>query len=119
MNNTSETTNQIAGKFADLSQTSMAEPRPVWDRPISAATGLPGTAARRVALPKLREAFGGLASRPSSAWKPSAQNLKIKLRATSVSSVAPGRIAARMGDYDHRVTVTAEGCFEYEPKLRA
>ena len=109
----------VARQIADLSQMSMAELWPVWDRYFPRRPDYPNRThvESRIAYKLQEEAFGGLAPETKQRLESiGAKHSKIKLRASKREfNFAPGTVILReWGDRDHRVTVNAEGRFEYE-----
>lgn len=109
----------VARQIADLSQMSMTELWPIWDRYFSRRPDYPNRThvESRIAYKLQEEAFGGLAPETKQRLEAiGAKHSKIKLRAKPRDfNFAPGTILLReWGEREHRVTVTAEGLFEYE-----
>ena len=109
----------VARQIADLSQMSMAELWPLWDRYFPRRPDYPNRThvEPRIAYKLQEEAFGGLAPETKQRLEAiGAKHSKIKLRANKREfNFAPGTVILReWGDRDHRVTVNAEGRFEYE-----
>ena len=109
----------VARQIADLSQMSMAELWPLWDRYFPRRPDYPNRThvESRIAYKLQEEAFGGLAPETKQRLEAiGAKHSKIKLRASKREfNFAPGTVILReWGDRDHRVTVNAEGRFEYE-----
>ena len=109
----------VAVQVAALSSLPMAELWALWDRYFKHRPQYPnrGHVASRVAYKIQEEAFGGLASATRERLEAiGARHSKIKLRAKPHEfHFAPGTVLVReWGEQDHRVTVTAEGRFEYE-----
>jgi len=119
MNDTLTKQQTVARQIADLSQMSMAELWPVWDRYFPRRPDYPNRThvESRIAYKLQEEAFGGLAPETKQRLEAiGAKHSKIKLRASKREfNFAPGTVILReWGDRDHRVTVNAEGRFEYE-----
>ncbi len=119
MNDTLTKQQTVARKIADLSQMSMADLWPIWDRYFSRRPDYPNRThvESRIAYKLQEEAFGGLAPETKQRLEAiGAKHSKIKLRASKREfNFAPGTVILReWGDRDHRVTVSAEGRFEYE-----
>ena len=119
MNDTLTKQQTVARQIADLSQMSMAELWPLWDRYFPRRPDYPNRThvESRIAYKLQEEAFGGLAPETKQRLEAiGAKHSKIKLRAKPREfNFAPGTVILReWGDRDHRVTVNAEGRFEYE-----
>jgi hypothetical protein len=119
MNETLMKQQTVARQIADLSQMSMAELWPLWDRYFPRRPDYPNRThvESRIAYKLQEEAFGGLAPETKQRLEAiGAKHSKIKLRANKREvNFAPGTVILReWGDRDHRVTVNAEGRFEYE-----
>lgn len=119
MNETLTKQQTVARQIADLSQMSMAELWPLWDRYFPRRPDYPNRThvESRIAYKLQEEAFGGLAPETKRRLEAiGAKHSKIKLRASKREfNFAPGTVILReWGDRDHRVTVNAEGRFEYE-----
>ena len=119
MNETLTKQQTVARQIADLSQMSMAELWPLWDRYFPRRPDYPNRThvESRIAYKLQEEAFGGLAPETKQRLEAiGAKHSKIKLRAGKREfNFAPGTVILReWGDRDHRVTVNAEGRFEYE-----
>jgi hypothetical protein len=109
----------VARQIADLSQMSMAELWPLWDRYFPRRPQYPNRThvESRIAYKLQEEAFGGLDPALRRRLEAiGAKHSRIKLRAKPREfDFAPGTILLReWGEREHRVTVTAEGLFEYE-----
>lgn len=109
----------VARQIADLSQMSMAELWSLWDRYFKTRPQYPNRTyiESRIAYKLQEEAFGGLAPETRQRLEAiGAKHSKIKLRAKPREfHFAPGTILLReWGEREHRVTVNAEGRFEYE-----
>ena len=109
----------VAAQIAALSSLPIAELWPVWDRYFSSRPINPNRAfmESRLAYKLQEEAFGGLAPETKQRLEAiGAKHSKIKLRARPRDiNFAPGTVLLReWGEREHRVTVTAEGLFEYE-----
>ena len=119
MNDTLLKQKTVARQIADLSQMSMAELWPVWDRYFPRRPDYPNRThvESRIAYKLQEEAFGGLAPETKQRLEAiGAKHSKIKLRAKPREfNFAPGTVILReWGEREHRVTVNAEGSFEYE-----
>ena len=119
MNDTLTKQQTVARQIADLSQMSMAELWPLWDRYFKQRPQYPNRThvESRIAYKLQEEAFGGLAPETKQRLEAiGAKHSKIKLRAKPREfDFAPGTILLReWGEREHRVTVTAEGLFEYQ-----
>jgi hypothetical protein len=119
MNDTLTKQQTVARQIADLSQMSMAELWPIWDRYFSRRPDYPNRThvESRIAYKLQEEAFGGLALETRQRLEAiGARHSKIKLRAKPREfHFAPGTVLLReWGEREHRVTVNAEGRFEYE-----
>lgn len=109
----------VAKQIADLSQMSMADLWPLWDRYFKQRPQHPNRThvESRIAYKLQEEAFGGLAPETRQRLEAiGAKHSKIKLRAKPREfHFAPGTVILReWGEREHRVTVNAEGRFEYE-----
>ena len=109
----------VAAQIAELSGLPISALWPVWDRYFSSRPINPNRAfmESRLAYKLQEEAFGGLAPETKQRLEAiGAKHSKIKLRAKPREFYfAPGTILLReWGEREHRVTVTAEGLFEYE-----
>lgn len=109
----------VARQIADLSQMSMAELWPLWDRFFKTRPQYPNRThvESRIAYKIQEEAFGGLSTDTRKRLEAiGAQHSRIKLRAQPREfHFAPGTVLLReWGEREHRVMVNAEGCFEYE-----
>ncbi|MFT4269165.1 MAG: DUF2924 domain-containing protein [Xenophilus sp.] len=114
-----ESQSSISARIAALSDLPLADLWAEWDRYFSRRPMKTNRAfiESRVAYKLQEEAFGGLS--PTTRQRLEAigsQHSKIKLRAKPLDHhFAPGTVLLReWGERDHRVTVTAEGRFEYE-----
>lgn len=119
MNDTLTKQQTVARQIADLSQMSMAELWPIWDRYFPRRPDYPNRThvESRIAYKLQEEVFGGLAPETKQRLEAiGAKHSKIKLRAKPREfNFAPGTVILReWGEREHRVTVTAEGLFEYE-----
>ncbi|MEW6133148.1 MAG: DUF2924 domain-containing protein [Pseudomonadota bacterium] len=119
MNDTLTKQQTVARQIADLSQMSMADLWPIWDRYFSRRPDYPNRThvESRIAYKLQEEAFGGLASETKQRLEAiGAKHSKIKLRARPRKfDFAPGTVLLReWGEREHRVTVDADGHFEYE-----
>ena len=111
----------MAARIADLSQLPTAEVWDLWDRYFTSRPMNPNRAflEARIAYKLQEEAFGGLSSATRQRLEAiGAKHSKIKLRARRQDlHFAPGTILLReWGEREHKVTVTAEGLFEYKGK---
>jgi hypothetical protein len=109
----------VAAQIAALSNLPIAELWPVWDRFFSSRPINPNRAfiESRIAYKLQEEAFGGLDPALRRRLEAiGAKHSRIKLRAKPREfDFAPGTILLReWGEREHRVTVTAEGLFEYD-----
>jgi hypothetical protein len=109
----------VAARIADLSRMPIAELWTVWDRYFTSRPINPNRAfvESRIAYKLQEEAFGGLAPETRQRLEAiGAKHSKIKLRARPRKfDFAPGTVLLReWGEREHRVTVNAEGHFEYE-----
>ena len=109
----------VAARISALSSLPIAELWPVWDRYFSSRPINPNRAfiESRIAYKMQEEVFGGLAHNTRQRLEAiGAKHSKIKLRAKPREfDFAPGTILLReWGEREHRVTVTAEGLFEYQ-----
>ena len=119
MNDTLTKQQTVARQIADLSQMSMAELWPLWDRYFPRRPDYPNRThvESRIAYKLQEEAFGGLAPETRQRLEAiGAKHSKIKLRARPRKfDFAPGTVLLReWGEREHRVTVDADGHFEYE-----
>ena len=111
MNDTLTKQQTVARKIADLSQMSMADLWPIWDRYFSRRPDYPNRThvESRIAYKLQEEAFGGLAPETKQRLEAiGAKHSKIKLRASKREfNFAPGTVILReWGDRDHRVPVS-------------
>ena len=111
MNDTLLKQKTVARQIADLSQMSMAELWPVWDRYFPRRPDYPNRThvESRIAYKLQEEAFGGLAPETKQRLEAiGAKHSKIKLRASKREfNFAPGTVILReWGDRDHRVPVS-------------
>jgi hypothetical protein len=109
----------VAARIADLSRMPIAELWTVWDRYFTSRPINPNRAfvESRIAYKLQEEAFGGLAPETRQRLEAiGAKHSKIKLRARPRKfDFAPGTVLLReWGEREHRVTVDADGHFEYE-----
>lgn len=109
----------IAARIADLSHLPMAELWVLWDRYFERRPDHPNRThvESRVAYKLQEEVHGGLAPQTRQRLEAiGAKHSKIKLRAKPRTfSFAPGTVLLReWGEREHRVTVNADGHFEYE-----
>lgn len=109
----------VAAQIAELHSLPMAELWKVWDRYFPRRPDYPNRAhvESRIAYKLQEEAFGGLAPEIRQRLEAiGAKHSKIKLRSKPRKfAFAPGTVLLReWGEHEHRVTVTAEGLFEYQ-----
>ena len=109
----------VAARIAELACLPMSELWTVWDRYFPRRPDYPNRThvESRIAYKLQEEAFGGLAPETKQRLEAiGAKHSKIKLRAKPREfDFAPGTILLReWGEREHRVTVTAEGLFEYQ-----
>jgi len=109
----------VAARIAELGHLPMAELWVLWDRYFERRPDYPNRmhVESRIAYKMQEEAFGGLTPETRQRLEAiGAKHSKIKPRAKPRSfNFAPGTVLLReWGEREHRVTVTAEGCFEYE-----
>lgn len=109
----------VARQIADLAYLPMPELWVVWDRYFPRRPDHPNRpyVESRLAYKMQEEAFGGLAPEIRQRLEAiGAKHSKIKLRSKRREfNFAPGTVLLReWGDREHKVTVTAEGLFEYE-----
>ena len=109
----------IAAQVAALPRIPMQELWVLWDRYFPRRPERPNRdfLASRIAYKLQEQAFGGLAAETRRRLEAiGAKHSKIKLRAKPrESSFAPGTVLLReWGEREHRVTVSAEGLFDYE-----
>ena len=109
----------VAARIADLACLPMSELWALWDRYFPRRPDYPNRAyvESRITYKLQEEAFGGLAPEMKHRLEAiGAKHSKIKLRAKRREfSFAPGTVLLReWGEREHRVTVTAEGLFDYE-----
>ncbi len=109
----------IAAQIAALASLPMPELWSLWDRHFRTRPLNPNRAfiESRIAYKIQEEAFGALAPQTRQRLEAiGAQHSQIKLRARPQEfHFAPGTVLMReWGNREHRVTVTAEGFFEYE-----
>jgi hypothetical protein len=102
----------VAARIAELSSLPIAELWPVWDRYFPAARSSPRASSSRASPTSCRRRPSAACATRASAWKPSAQAPKIKLRASCRVSLRAGHLLREWGEREHKVTVTAEGLFE-------
>jgi hypothetical protein len=120
MNDTA--TKTVAAQVADLSKLPIAELWSLWDRFFNRRPDNPNRnyVQSRVAYKLQEQAFGGLpADTQRRLVNIGMRHSKIKGRQLSRDiELAPGTVLMReWGERDHKVTVTAEGSFEYEGKF--
>jgi hypothetical protein len=109
----------VAARIAELPSLPMSELWLLWDRYFKRRPEHPNRShvESRIAYKIQEEAFGGLAVATRERLEAiGAKHSKIKLRARPREfNFAPGTVLLReWGEREHRVTVTAEGLFEYE-----
>lgn len=109
----------VAARIAELSCLPMSELWQLWDRYFTRRPDHPNHphVESRVAYKIQEEAFGGLAVATRERLEAiGAKHSKIKLHTKPREfNFAPGTVLLReWGEREHRVTVTAEGLFEYE-----
>jgi hypothetical protein len=109
----------VAARIAELPCLSMSALWLLWDRYFTRRPSHPNRShvESRIAYKIQEEAFGGLAVATRERLEAiGAKHSKIKLRAKPREfNFAPGTVLLReWGEREHRVTVTAEGLFEYE-----
>ena len=109
----------IAAQIADLGHLPMAELWVLWDRYFERRPDHPNRThvESRVAYKLQEEVHGGLAPQTRQRLEAiGAKHSKIRLRAKPRTlSFAPGTVLLReWGEREHRVTVNADGHFEYE-----
>ena len=109
----------VAARIADLACLPMSELWSLWDRYFPAAAALTTRTARtssRASPTNCRRSLWRPRARDEAGWRPSAQSIpRSSCGPPREFNFAPGTVILReWGDRDHRVTVTAEGRFEYE-----
>ncbi|MDP1526404.1 MAG: DUF2924 domain-containing protein [Rhodocyclaceae bacterium] len=109
----------IARQVYELGRLPMPELWSLWDRYFPRRPGRPNRihVEARIAYKLQEEALGGLAAETKQRLEAiGAKHSQIKLRARPREfHFAPGTVLLReWGEREHRVTVTAEGLFEYE-----
>ncbi|MBN9462219.1 MAG: DUF2924 domain-containing protein [Burkholderiales bacterium] len=109
----------VAARIAELSCLPMAELWSLWDRYFTRRPDYPNRThvESRIAYKMQEEAFGGLDVTTRQRLEAiGAKHSKIKLRAKPREfNFAPGTVLLReWGDREHKVTVSAEGLFQYE-----
>ncbi len=109
----------VAAQIVNLGCLPMSELWVMWDRYFSRRPDYPNRThvESRLAYKIQEEAFGGLAPETRKRLEAiGAKHSKIKLRAKPREfDFAPGTVLLReWGERDHRVTVNADGRFEYE-----
>ena len=109
----------VAARIAELACLPMSDLWTVWDRYFPRRPDYPNRThvESRLAYKLQEEVFGGLAPETKQRLEAiGAKHSKIKLRAKPREfDFAPGTILLReWGEREHRVTVTAEGLFEYQ-----
>ncbi len=109
----------VAAQIVNLGCMPMSELWVMWDRYFSRRPDYPNRThvESRLAYKIQEEAFGGLAPETRKRLEAiGAKHSKIKLRAKPREfDFAPGTVLLReWGERDHRVTVNADGRFEYE-----
>ena len=111
----------MAARIADLSRLPTAEVWVLWDRYFTSRPMNPNRAflESRIAYKLQEEAFGALSATTRQRLEAiGAKHSQIKLRARPRDfHFAPGTVLLReWGEREHKVTVTAEGLFEYKGK---
>ena len=111
----------VAARIADMSRLPIADIWALWDRYFSSRPMNPNRAflESRIAYKLQEEAFGALSTTTRQRLEAiGAKHSQIKLRARPRDfHFAPGMVLLReWGEREHKVTVTAEGLFEYEGK---
>ena len=111
----------MAARIADLSRLPTAEVWVLWDRYFTSRPMNPNRAflESRIAYKLQEEAFGALSTTTRQRLEAiGAKHSQIKLRARPRDfHFAPGTVLLReWGEREHKVTVTAEGLFEYKGK---
>ena len=111
----------MAARIADLSRLPTAEVWILWDRYFTSRPMNPNRAflESRIAYKLQEEAFGALSTTTRQRLEAiGAKHSQIKLRARPRDfHFAPGTVLLReWGEREHKVTVTAEGLFEYKGK---
>ncbi|MBK9657053.1 MAG: DUF2924 domain-containing protein [Rhodanobacteraceae bacterium] len=111
----------MAARIADLSRLPTAEVWVLWDRYFTSRPMNPNRAflESRIAYKLQEEAFGALSTTTRQRLEAiGAKHSQIKLRARPRDfHFAPGTVLLReWGEREHKVTVTAEGLFEYRGK---
>ncbi|HMS05581.1 MAG TPA: DUF2924 domain-containing protein [Burkholderiaceae bacterium] len=114
-----ENQSPIAAQIADLGHLPMAELWTLWDRYFERRPPHPNRThiESRLAYKLQEQAFGGLAAETRQRLEAiGAKHSRIKLRAKPRAfDFAPGTVLLReWGQREHRVSVTAEGRFDYE-----
>ena len=114
-----ENQSSIAAQIADLGHLPMAELWTLWDRYFERRPPHPNRThiESRLAYKLQEQAFGGLAAETRQRLEAiGAKHSRIKLRAKPRAfDFAPGTVLLReWGQREHRVSVTAEGRFDYE-----
>lgn len=109
----------VAAQITDLSCMPMADLWSLWDQYFPRRPDHPNRThiESRIAYKLQEEVFGGLAPETKQRLESiGAKHSKIKLRTKPREfDFAPGTVLLReWGERDHRVTVTADGLFEYE-----
>lgn len=109
----------VAAQIAELGHMPMAKLWVIWDRYFERRPEHPNRThvESRIAYKLQEEAFGGLAPATRQRLEAiGAKHSRIKLRARPREfNFAPGTVLLReWGEREHKVTVTAEGLFEYE-----
>ncbi|MDO3578260.1 DUF2924 domain-containing protein [Ralstonia pseudosolanacearum] len=111
----------VAARIAELSRAPMPELWKLWDRYFNYRPAKPNRdfVESRIAYKLQEEAFGGLSPATRERLERiGASHSKIQKRAASREfHFVPGTVLLReWGEREHKVTVTAEGGFEYEGK---
>ncbi len=119
MNDAPSKEQTVARQIADLHSLPLSELWPLWDRYFKTRPQYPHRAhlISRITYKLQEEAFGGLDADIKKRLEAIGErHSKIKRRAPAREfHFAPGTVLLReWGEREHRVTVTAEGWFEYE-----
>jgi hypothetical protein len=119
MNDMNDKRASVAARIAELGHLPMAELWTLWDRYFERRPEFPNRTfvESRLAYKLQEEAFGGLSPQTRQRLEAiGAKHSKIKLRARARKfDFAPGTVLLReWGEREHRVTVNADGHFEYE-----
>ncbi len=115
---TNDLQDSVAAQVAALSNLPTQALWALWDRHFPRRPAHPNRnfLESRLAYKLQEQAFGGLsAATRQRLVQIGSRHSKIKARRTRDTHLAPGTVLVReWGERDHRVTVTAEGRFEYE-----